>query len=334
MQTRCRVFVGLACACVLVAAVPAANADVRAFRVATGSEDTAFVSVGPSTVPSLVVPDQSSGAYLFGRIRVGGADLKVAHVLANGKVDRSFDLSIDNGSVISAAARGGELALLGTFRSVDGAGRRHVAVVDAGSGRLLRWAPALAEKPVGQGFPHIVFTASRLVAGVDGAVVGWRAGVSAPAWTSRSSGRDVPEIAPWHGSILAAESGELMRIDPANGRARLVTGDFRSSELQTIGGRLYYSSRGTYVRYGEPQSVVPRCGQESALTAPSALAGTARTLFVAEAPVDADPPTAKTTIVACSPSGERTAGFHPPALRSVGAMAVVGTHLLVFTSGR
>jgi hypothetical protein len=323
----------LACAG-LVAAAPAARADVRAFRIATGSEDAAFAPLGASTIPYLVVPDGHGGAYLFGRIQVHGAIQKLAHVLADGKVDRAFRLSIDDGSVISAAARGGRLALLGTFRSVDGQRRQHVAVVDARTGHVLPWAPSLSEKPIGQGFPHIVFTASRLVAGVDGAVVAWRPGVSAPAWTSRSSGREVAEIATWHGAILAAESGELLGIDPADGRTRVASTDFRSSGLQTIGGRLYYSSRGSYVRYGEPRSVLPRCGQESGTTAPSALAGTARTLFVAAGPVAAGPPTAKTVIVSCTPSDERSAGFHPPALRSVGVMAVVGTHLLVFTRGR
>ena len=92
----------------------AAEADVRAFRVTTGAEDTAFVTLDQSTIPYMVVPDDAGGVYVFGRVWVGGKNLKFVHVLPDGNVDPRFHASVDNGSVISAVARGNDLALLGT----------------------------------------------------------------------------------------------------------------------------------------------------------------------------------------------------------------------------
>jgi hypothetical protein len=314
--------------------VSAADAGVRAFSALTGAEDSAFVDLGSTARPSAVIPDGRHGVYVVGRLLVHGRSLRIVHVLPNGRIDPVFRVSLGAGTVASGAVRGNELALLGSFRFVDGQRRRNIAVLHARTGRLASWAPVLSEPAVGHGFAHLVFTPTRLVAGVAGAVVAWRDGAREPVWTHRFRVRnDVPEIASWHGSIVAAANGELVAIKPANGRARVASRDFRWSGLQTIGGRLFYQAQGTYNVYG--RKGVPRCGQVDDTTAPEALAGTSTTLYVASGPVDADPPAAPTTIFACLRADARLPAFTPPSLpvpqQYVGAMAVVGTHLLVFT---
>jgi hypothetical protein len=240
--------------------------------------------------------------------------------------------------VVAGAVRGNELALLGSFRVIDGQQRRNLAVLDARSGRLLRWAPSLPGAALGQGFSHVVFTPTRLVAGTVGSVAAWRDGESAPTWLRRFPTGEhhdlVPEIAAWRGSVVAASNGQVISLEPASGHSTLSAADFRWSEFQNIGGRLFYQVKGTYAMYG--RTVGLHCGQESGTTAPGAPAGTTQVLFVAAEPVDADAPAPPGKIFACSRADGRIAGFTPPTLsmpqQFVWSMAVVGSHLLVFTS--
>jgi hypothetical protein len=240
--------------------------------------------------------------------------------------------------VFSAVARGNELALLGTFRSINGQPRRHIAVLDARSGQLDSWIPWLWQKPIGQGSPHIVFAGTRLVAGVQGAVVAWREGASNPVWTRSYVYRGaVPEIASWRGTILAASAFGLYGIDPSGGQAHLADPGFRWSEFQTIGGHLTYSAQGSYSQYDPPRNYGVPCGQDVAATSVAvALTGTSTMVYVAVGPIDiesSNPPPTK--IFACNwSSGVQPATFKRPSLAGVGVMAVVGSHLLVFTDGR
>ncbi len=326
----------LSAAAATLCAIPCvAHAQVRAFDIATGAEDRGFVTLDQSTVPYLVAPDGGGGAYVFGHVRVGGRSMKIAHLLPDGVVDPRFRATIDDGSVVSVAAHGRELALLGTFRSIDGTRRVHVALLDARSGRLEPWAPTLSEHPRGQGDPHVLFVGSRLVAGVDGAVVAWRPGAARPLWTRVFRGRDeVPEIAWWHGTLLAAMDGRLSRIEPRSGRTIIDPRGFRWSELQSVGGRLVYSAQGSYVEYGRTRSVDVPCGEPTVSTVGVALAGTPSTVFVAVGPIDMETSAPATRILACRWSGARLRSFPPSPLPGVGAMVVVGSHLLVFTAGR
>ncbi|HEY1479279.1 MAG TPA: hypothetical protein VGF46_04585, partial [Gaiellales bacterium] len=90
--------------------------------------------------------------------------------------------------------------------------------------------------------------------------------------------------------------------------------------------------QGTYNVYG---TGAPLCGL-SGSTSGAAITGTATTTYVAGAPVDADPPAPPTRIFACTTQDAQLLGFTPPTLPTtqqfVEGMAVVGTHLLVFTS--
>ena len=116
--------------CLTAFAVPVA-AGVRAFRTSDGSEDPAFVRLGARTRVDRVVADGSLGAYLIGRIIVNGGARQIVHLRRDGTVDRAFRPSIRGGSVAEAAVHGDELALIGTFRSIDGHARSRVAMVDA-----------------------------------------------------------------------------------------------------------------------------------------------------------------------------------------------------------
>jgi hypothetical protein len=246
-------------------------------------------------------------------------------------------VTLGPGDIFGGAVRGRELALIGAFRLIDGQRRRDIAILDATSGRLRSWAPALPSATRGEGIPHVVFTADRLVAGSVGAVTAWTDCASAPVWVHRfpagSHHDETPEIASWHGSIMAAAGGVLFSVRPATGRAQVEDRDFRW-DLTSLGGRLFYGPGSDYLEYGV--KAVPRCGQEdSALTA-GPIAGTARTLFVSSDPIDMDPPAPSGTIYACSRDDREVPGFTPPRFSSpdqvVHAAAVVGTHLLVFTS--
>jgi hypothetical protein len=318
---------------------PVAGAGVRAFSTATGTEDRAFVMLGSVGRPSAVIPDGKRGVYVAGHLTAGGQARAIVHVLPDGKVDPSFRASAGLGEVLAGAVRGNELALLGRFGRIDGQRRRNIAVLDTRTGRLLNWTPRLPGAAMGEGFSHVVFTATRLVAGSVGSVAAWRDGVSEPIWEHRfptGSRHDlVPEIASWHGSILVADPNteKVFRMTPADGHSKLVATNFRWGQFQNIGGRLFYGVEGNYAVYGSAAST--HCGQDTGTTASGALAGTARTLFVAAEPIDADPPAPPGTIYACSRGDAQVPGFTPPTLpvssQYVWAIAVVGSHLLVFT---
>lgn len=314
-----------------------AVANVRAFDATTGAEDKGFVKLPPTTRPSLLVADGRRGVYVVGRLTTGGK-LRIVHVLPDGTVDPAFRATVGPGSIFAGAVRGRELALIGAFRRIDGQRRRDIAVLDATTGRLRSWAPSLPSATRGQGLPHVVFTANRLVAASVGAVTAWTDGASKPIWVHRlptgSHHDETPEIASWRGSILATAEGMLFSIRPGSGRAQIADRDFRWEDFANVGGRLFYGVESDYYVYGVHAR--PRCGQETANFSAGPVAGTTRTLFVSSGPVDVDPPAPPGAIYACSRDDREVPGFTPPRFPSpdqhVNAAAVVGTHLLVFTS--
>jgi hypothetical protein len=135
----------------------------------------------------------------------------------------------------------------------------------------------------------------------------------------------------WHGSIVAAD-GDLTAIDPYPGHPPPARPRLFFTQLRAIGERLYFLARGTYERNDHP---IPRCGQADDSTAVHSLTGTTTTLYVASGPVDVGATAAPQHIFACTAADKELPGFTPPAIptrtKFIGGMAVVGTHLLVFT---
>jgi hypothetical protein len=330
-------------ACLTVCAAPA-EAALRAFRTSDGSEDPAFVRLGARTRVDHVVADGSQGVYLLGRIIVNGGARQIVHLKRDGTVDRAFRPSIRGGLVSGAAVHRDELALIGTFTSIDGHARSRVAVVDGHTGRPLAWKPQLPTSASLYGLGQVAFARRTLVVSSDGGLFAWRAGAARTAWA-----RDFPYalIAPWKGNIWAVvttprRGTRLASIDPAGGRTRITGGRMsHPPALQAVGGRLIALSRGAYWRVDHPNDAhLASCGQadgeRNAELAATALAGDADTLYVGNAPISFDAGGTLPGMTACPWSGGGTR-FRPPAFAYsahgpvVSGLALVGTHLLVFT---
>jgi hypothetical protein len=342
-----RLVAALAPAASLIAFALPANAGVRAFRTSDGSEDPAFVRLGVKTRVDRVVADGSRGAYLLGRIIVNGGARQIVHLNRNGTVDRAFRPAIRGGSVADAAVHGDELALIGTFRSIDGHARSRVAVVDARTGRPLAWKPRLPISASLYGLRQVAFAGHRLVVSTEGGLFAWRRGAARTAWA-----RDFEYalIAPWRGAIWAVVTSpkrglRLARIDAANGHAHFTGRNVdHVSALRAVGGRLIALSRGSYWRVDHPNDAhLASCGQASGDTNTGlvavAVAGDARTLYVGDTPISLGAPGSLPAVTACPWSG-RSTSFRSPSFGYSGhgpvvsGLALVGTHVLVFTRRR
>jgi hypothetical protein len=320
-------------------AAPAA-ADMRAFRASDGSEDPGFVRLGARTRVNRVIPDGSRGVYLIGRIIVNGGAQQMVHLKRDGSIAHAFRPSIRGGNVDDAALRGHELALIGTFRSIDGHRRRRVAVVDAHTGQTLPWKPRLPPSAGLYAVRGVVFAGRMLIVSTDGGLFAWRKGAAQIAWT-----RAFPfaPIAAWRGAIWTVVAtpqlgARLASIRPASGRTHLTLRSMAHvSALQTIAGRLLALRHGIYRRVDDPND--PRlasCLQADGGPVAVAVAGDARTLYLGNAPVVLDPPGRLRAVTACPWAGG-SAHFASPSFAYsshgpiVTAIALVGTRVLVFT---
>jgi hypothetical protein len=134
-----------------------------------------------------IVDDGAGGFYLGGRFdAVGGvARHDLAHILADGSLDPAF--APDPDGDVTVLARGGTTVYAaGSFTTIGGAARTHVAAVD-GAGHATAWAPALDATPyaiavagstvyLGGAFTTINGTARPNAGAVDaasGATTGW-----------------------------------------------------------------------------------------------------------------------------------------------------------------
>jgi hypothetical protein len=315
-------------------------ADTRAFRTSDGSEDPGFVRLGARTRVDRVVPDGSQGVYLIGRIIVNGGARQVVHLKRDGTVAHRFRPSVRGGSVADAALHGRELALIGTFTSIDGHARRRVAVVDARTGRALPWKPRLPVSAGLYGVRQVVFAGRMLVVGTDGGLFAWRRGAALVTWA-----RAFPfaPIAAWHGAIWAVvatpQSGSrLASIRPGSGRTHITARSMAHvSALQAVAGRLLALRRGEYRRVDHPND--PRlaaCARASRGLVAVAVTGDARTLYFGNVPLALDPPGRVPAVTACTGAGGGH-GFRSPSFAYsahgpiVSGIALVGTRVLVFT---
>lgn len=87
------------------------------------------------------VSDGAGGYYVGGSFtQIGGIPRKgVAHVLANGKVDRNFKAQI-TGTVYAVAVRNGNLVVGGSFKSVNGTTASNLVLLDAAGNRVAGWS--------------------------------------------------------------------------------------------------------------------------------------------------------------------------------------------------
>jgi hypothetical protein len=285
-------------------------------------------------------------ALALGTFLVNGGARQIVHMGPSGAVDRRFRPAIRGGLVQGGAVHDGRLALIGTFRSIDGRARARIAVIDARTGRPLSWRPQLPISASLYSLGQVAFAGRTLVVSADGGLFGWRPGAARAAWA-----RDFQfaQIAPWRGALWAVVSTSghgtrLAAIDPVTGHARIRGGRLtHAPQLQVVGGRLLALSRGAYWRVDHPNDPhLASCGQASgganAGLRAVALAGDARTLYVADAPVSTDEPGSIAGVAACPWAGRVTPfqspsvayGAHGPTLSGI---ALVGTHVLAFTRG-
>jgi hypothetical protein len=349
--------VGVVCAIAIgltASSAAGASANVRAFDATTGKPDLTFDTIALTTKPIAVVPDGAHGAYLLGHIVSSGVARQIVHLRADGSSDPAFSVRLGGGAIHAAALRGGQLALIGSFTSVNGVSRHHIAIVNAHTGRLESWAPGLPARLADRQSGQIAFTPSRLVASVRGAVVAWQNGQRQVLWSTASieaPGEISGLIIATTGSSIWArlntkgQGSILASLSPATGRVSVANPDARSMDwLQSIGGKLFESYEGTYFRVA-PTNLEPRCGNHAQTTAAatdtntyvSAVAGGAGTLYVALTALDAGAPTKNIAISACSlsdPAMPANLHFHGPAVASssvIDSMVVVGKDLLVFS---
>lgn len=334
----------LALACLAAGALPA-EAGVRAFRVANGSEDASFVALGAASTVARTVPDGRHGVYLIGHIVVGGGQRQIVHLRPDGSADPAFRPRLQGGRVIAAALAGGTLVIAGTFTAVAGEPRAGLAALDARSGRPLGWTPRIPLRVPSRTWGDVVFAGSTLLVSAQHRVYGWRPGESTPAWTDLlDSGQAPAQLVRWRGKALAlAEDAArnvpaLYRVDATTGRLTALAGSFDHVEsLQAIGGRLVGLDRGSVEVLFDASAThrVASCGHAAAAYV-AAITGDAHTLYAGDSPMTLDVPGSVPGISACS-FGAPKPGFRAPALRYgvhgpvVGRLALVGTHILVFT---
>jgi hypothetical protein len=331
-------------ACALTAALPlsaaSARAGVFAFDTATGAAAPGFTRLQAAQQPDALISDGHRGVYVVGRgLSVAGTRVSIAHLLPSGAVDPAFHASIDNGQVLQGAAHGGRLALIGTFSRIDGALRHGLAILDARSGRLAAWMPVLpTSASAGSVGASVVFARGRMLASSVGRVTAWREGAERPAWSFAISRRDGAGVSPLAATglrVVAAIGERMVEIAPATGRQHALRADYHEAQdLRAAAGGFFLNTEG---RYGRIDRQLPAgCFDPPEQDASSALAAGRHEVFIASAPIDASVHGATVTIAACTPDGHPVAGFAAPALPEqrafVWKMAVVGTHLVAFTT--
>jgi hypothetical protein len=95
-----------------------------------------------------IAPDGKGGFYVGGSFRrIGNAARRgLAHILADGSVDASFQASVD-GNVAAIAISGDRVFVGGAFSSLGGQPRPLAGAVDAATGAVTSWAPEDVLRP-------------------------------------------------------------------------------------------------------------------------------------------------------------------------------------------
>lgn len=110
----------------------------------TDAINRTFPRVG-LTDTSVAVADGSGGVYIggYGTFEVDGVTYNgLAHINADGSLDKSWNPSIDN-SVSAITISGSTVYIGGSFTTVDGIARNNLAAVDRVSGALKSWSPGV-----------------------------------------------------------------------------------------------------------------------------------------------------------------------------------------------
>ena len=108
-----------------------------AIDTATGQPDLAMPELGGGRVYA-VAGDGAGGWFVGGSFSIGGYEL--VHIRADKTVDSSFRAT-PNGAVRAIAVSGGTMYLGGSFTSISGQLRPHIAALDATTGAPTAWNP-------------------------------------------------------------------------------------------------------------------------------------------------------------------------------------------------
>jgi hypothetical protein len=122
---------------------PSVRVDAR-----TGDRLESAVGLGTFRVSGWVfdaVPDGTGGWFIAGRFDAAGhaARTNLAHLLPDGRPDPTWDAAVEGYSVEDIELVDGVLYLVGNVDRVGGEARANAAAVDAASGRVLPWNPAV-----------------------------------------------------------------------------------------------------------------------------------------------------------------------------------------------
>jgi arylsulfatase A-like enzyme len=141
---------------------PSGNAGpVRSLEWTTSSSQS-FATAPDASWPEItagyqvkaIVPDGSGGFYVGGDFtRAGTASQDFArtdllHVTGSGTVDPNWDPTTDTGAVNAMVLNQGVLYVGGSFTQIDGSDRPRLAAIDASTGALIDWAPAIDDGEV------------------------------------------------------------------------------------------------------------------------------------------------------------------------------------------
>ena len=139
---------------------------------------------------SAAISDGNGGWYIGGNFtNVGGLTRnRLAHILANGSVDLSWNPNADNG-VRALALNGSIVYAGGGFTNIGGQARIFIAALDASTGLATTWAPN-ANNPVNV----LAFSGSTVYAGGVLASLAARLVIVLPPWMPA---RALPQLESW-----------------------------------------------------------------------------------------------------------------------------------------
>src|SRR3954463_9085746 len=180
---------------------------------------------------NIAISDGAGGFYLGGTFRrVGGVERnRIAHVLASGALDTTFDANAD-GPVVSLALAGGTLYVGGDFTAIGDRLRTRIAAVSATTGTATTWNPGSTQPVMALAVSGTVVYAglfTTLSTTIGGAT---RTGLAALDTTV-----DTNNATAWN-HTLGGSTAPIVRDLLVSGTTVYVAGAFASVDGQTRNG--------------------------------------------------------------------------------------------------